>query len=97
MVTITETTIALVASRIPLTELHCADVSLRGLTHTLIPETDWRRLTPKADGRRLTLCIVFPSLTLPATMETLALLLLVTMQRNNTGVVSVSMYSTTVV
>jgi hypothetical protein len=27
-------------------------------------------------------------------METLALLLLVTMQRNNTGVVSVSMYST---
>jgi hypothetical protein len=31
-VTITETTIALVASRIPLTELHCADVSLRGLT-----------------------------------------------------------------
>jgi hypothetical protein len=33
----------------------------------------------------------FPSLTLPATMETLALLLLVAMQRNNTGVVSVSM------
>jgi hypothetical protein len=31
-VTITETTIALVASRIALTELHCADVSLRGLT-----------------------------------------------------------------
>jgi hypothetical protein len=31
------------------------------------------------------------SLTLPATMETLAFKLLVTMQRNNTGVVSVSM------
>jgi hypothetical protein len=31
-VTITETAIALVASQIPLTELHCADVSLRGLT-----------------------------------------------------------------
>jgi hypothetical protein len=55
----------------------------------LTSATDWRRLTPKADGRGLTLCIVFPSLTLSATMETLALLLLVTMQRNNTGVVSV--------
>jgi hypothetical protein len=29
--TITETTIALVAFQIPLTELHCADVSPRGL------------------------------------------------------------------
>jgi hypothetical protein len=31
-VTITETVTALVASWIPMTELHCADVSLRGLT-----------------------------------------------------------------
>jgi hypothetical protein len=31
-ITITLTTIALVTSRFPLTELHCADVSLRGLT-----------------------------------------------------------------
>jgi hypothetical protein len=49
MVTITMSTRALVASRISLTELHCADVSLRGLTHALIPEPDWRRLIPKAD------------------------------------------------
>jgi hypothetical protein len=32
MVTITMSAIALAASQIPLTELHCADVSLRGLT-----------------------------------------------------------------
>jgi hypothetical protein len=31
-ITIIMTTIALIASRVPLTELHCADVSLRGLT-----------------------------------------------------------------
>jgi hypothetical protein len=39
--------LALVASQIPLTELYCADVSLRGLTgeHFL---THWRRLTPSA-------------------------------------------------
>jgi hypothetical protein len=37
-VTITMITIALVASRIPLTELHLADVSLRGLT-----DEDWLR------------------------------------------------------
>jgi hypothetical protein len=60
--TITRITIALVASRIPLTELHCAIVSLRGLTHALIPETDWRRLTPKADGRGLKLISLLPSL-----------------------------------
>jgi hypothetical protein len=53
-VTIKMSTLALVVSRIRLTELHCADVSLRELTHALIPETDWRRLTPKADGRGLT-------------------------------------------
>jgi hypothetical protein len=120
MVTITETAIALAASRISLMELHCTDVSMRthwwrlnsetdwrGLTSetdwrrllssgsgdwlTLIPETNWRRLTLKADGRGLTLCIVFRSLTHPATMETLALLLLVNMQCNNTRVVSISM------
>jgi hypothetical protein len=54
-VIITMSTIALVAPWIPLTELYCADVSLRGLTHALIPETDWHRLTPKADRRRLRL------------------------------------------
>jgi hypothetical protein len=37
-VTITETAIALAASQIPLTELHWADVSLRGLT-----DGDWLR------------------------------------------------------
>jgi hypothetical protein len=31
-VTVTETTITLVASQIPLTELHCADDSLQGLS-----------------------------------------------------------------
>jgi hypothetical protein len=54
MVTITVSTTALVASRIPLTELHCADVSLRVLTHALTPKTNWRRLIPKTDWRRLT-------------------------------------------
>jgi hypothetical protein len=47
------TLIALVASWIPLTELYCADVSLRGLTASthlfcfqrLTSEADWRRLT----------------------------------------------------
>jgi hypothetical protein len=42
-ITITANTLALVASQIPLTELHCVDVSLRGLTAEhrilLIPET----------------------------------------------------------
>jgi hypothetical protein len=58
--------IALEASWIPLTGLHCTYVSLRELT-----DEDWLA------------CIVFPSLTPPATMETLAFQLLVTMQRNS--------------
>jgi hypothetical protein len=37
-VTITMSTIALVTSQIPLTELHCADVSFRGIT-----DEDWLR------------------------------------------------------
>jgi hypothetical protein len=83
-------TLALVASQIPLTEMRCADVSLRRLTASA-SEADWRRLTPKADGRGLTSFMSSLFNTEPATMETLAFLLLVTMQRNNTGVVSVSM------
>jgi hypothetical protein len=71
-ITIMMNTLAFEASWILLSELHCTDVSLR--QHT---DEDW--LTPKADRRRLTLSIVFHSLTLPATMETLALLLFVTM------------------
>jgi hypothetical protein len=54
MVTIIANTLALVASQSLLMELHCAHVSLRGLTHALILETDWRRLTPKTNWRRLT-------------------------------------------
>jgi hypothetical protein len=50
--TITTNTLVVVASQIPLMELHCADVSLRRLTAitdwrwwlTLIPEANWRRL-----------------------------------------------------
>jgi hypothetical protein len=67
-VTLTETTIALVASRISLTELHCADVSLR----TLTASTDWlQRLTYSSRTeltthtlwlRRLTNCCVLSSI-----------------------------------
>jgi hypothetical protein len=43
-IAVTANTLALVASQIPLTELHCVDVSLRGLTAEhctlLIPETN---------------------------------------------------------
>jgi hypothetical protein len=49
-VTIAMTALALLASRILLSELHCTDVSLRGLTPSA-SEADWCRLT---------LCIVFP-------------------------------------
>jgi hypothetical protein len=45
-VTITMSIIALVASQIPLTELHCADVSLRGLTD----EDSLRRPTDSDSG-----------------------------------------------
>jgi hypothetical protein len=58
-------TIALVASRIPPTELHSADVSLRGLTHALIPEIDSPRLNSEADWRRLTHSVYYlPFITL---------------------------------
>jgi hypothetical protein len=57
-VTITETTIVLLASRISLTEMHCTEVSLRGLNSS--GSGYWRRLTSEADGQGLTPCIVFP-------------------------------------
>jgi hypothetical protein len=59
----------------------------------LTSRTQWWRLIPKANGRGLSKTLLLSPLfsTVPATMETLAHLLLVTMQRNNTGVVSVSM------
>jgi hypothetical protein len=86
-----------------LAELHCADVSLRWqdwlLTYS--DSGDWLtkinfrgRLTKtNSEGWRMRTNSVYcllPYNTVPATMETLAFLLLVTMQRNNTGVVSVS-------
>jgi hypothetical protein len=60
-VTITMISLALLASQIPLTELHWTEVSLWELIAsasggwlTLILETDWRRVTSEADGRGLT-------------------------------------------
>jgi hypothetical protein len=44
-IAITANTLALVASQITLTELHCTDISLQGLT-----DEDW--LTPKTDQRK---------------------------------------------
>jgi hypothetical protein len=78
-----------------LAELHCADVSLRRLDWLLTHSDsgDWLMKT-NSKGRRTRTNFVYclpPYNTVPATMETLAFLLLVAMQRNNTGVVSISM------
>jgi hypothetical protein len=91
--TIEMSTLALLASWILLTELHCTDVSLRGLT----AKTDF--------GGRLTLLSVvvhyltlgrpdrkhWPSYCWLLLRTTLTFLLLVAMVTNNTGVVSVSL------
>jgi hypothetical protein len=90
MVTITETTIALAASLIPLTELMKTDFDDR-LTHF---DSGGRLAKTNSEGRLTKTNSVYrlpPYNPLPATMETLAFLLLVAMVTNSTGVVSVSM------
>jgi hypothetical protein len=91
-ITIMVNTKALVASSIPLSELHCADVSLPGLTN--------EDLTPKVDGRGLRLARALCSIlyiTLGRPERKPGLPIVGCQATNNNGVASVSMEISTTV